>query len=964
MIDLLGSSGEDDDDDLPVIPGGPITVNSDDESEDDDQDAVRTMAGTFPADNRNDEAARAHPARERPVDGGMIITLDGEDIFIPDEEPQRTARSHNPVGDTAPLDTREDEPDARDFTVDDCLQHVLEIFPDISHEHVRNLYASFDHTGDFEALAGRARLDNIVEQLVSATSYPKQERGKLKRKRELSLGGTVDVKKWERRDRAVAPPWAKGSVVAICKADFPAIPRSHINERLATHVHLFHTYVALAKDVDDSENGPRAFGRGRPPKAAIADADTMAVNCGHDELVDELAAARLQVVAARAEREAAKAKKRAEDENLQRAIAAGETAECSACFDDLPMNRQIHCNGESAHFTCFDCAETYIKTEVGDSRCRVECPSGCGSGFSHGQLHLLGDKKLLDKLAQIQQEQDIRDAGLEDLEDCPFCDFKAIMPPIEEDFEFRCANPECEKISCRRCKAISHIPLSCEQHAKENKLSSRHQVEEAMTAALVRSCNKCKKQFIKESGCNKMHCTSCNSLQCYVCSATVKDYNHFDQGGYLGRNVKGSQGKKCPLYDNVEERHEREVKEAEVKARAEALEANPDVSAEDLEIKVSDAVKQADSQRIKRAGGRAAFLGDPGVPFAVRRPDFLPPNPLGRNRDRANEDLGEEDLDDIFALLNPGHAPPRRARAAAPERPRQPNPLAHGGYDRLAGALQDVRARARPLVMNPGAPILGGHRFAQRYYEQLVRPQRDDPPAPAAQPLRAYIPVYFGDDRDDAHIGPAQQQPQAQPAAAQQPRGQYTNDIFGEMPNVFNPAPDRGMHPYRPEAPAMPYPPPHNDNFIPNPLRLLAMSRAPGTATAANNYNPNPLNYHPYDRQPDAPPQAFRGLTNDTTPGHPYLPGAWPNPLHIAPPPPPPPPPAPAADEYEDDYDALRGRLWAAQQQQRALRVRREREWQREREGEVEREREREVLRRQRGAEAEAAADAWFMRGL
>ncbi|KAF2488232.1 hypothetical protein BDY17DRAFT_230872, partial [Neohortaea acidophila] len=202
--------------------------------------------------------------------------------------------------------------------------------------------------------------------------------------------------------------------------------------------------------------------------------------------------------------------------------------ECSACYDDLPMNRQIHCNGRVAHFTCFDCVEMYIKSEVGESRCRVICPAGCGSGFTQQQLDQLSNKQLLEKFAQIQQEKDIRDAGLEDLEECPFCDYKAILPPVEQDFEFRCANPECERVSCRRCKAVSHVPISCEQHAQDNKLNSRHTIEEAMTAALVRSCNKCKKQFVKEFGCNKMTCPSCGNKQCYVCSASVKDYEHFD----------------------------------------------------------------------------------------------------------------------------------------------------------------------------------------------------------------------------------------------------------------------------------------------------------------------------------------------------------------------------------------------------------------------------------------------------
>lgn len=121
---------------------------------------------------------------------------------------------------------------------------------------------------------------------------------------------------------------------------------------------------------------------------------------------------------------------------------------------------------------------------------------------------MLEDKGLLAKLEQLQQEKDIRDAGLENLEECPFCDYKAILPPIEEDFEFRCANEECEKISCRRCKAVSHIPQTCEESAKDNKLSIRHRIEEAMTKALIRNCAKCKKGFIKEYGCNKMVCAS------------------------------------------------------------------------------------------------------------------------------------------------------------------------------------------------------------------------------------------------------------------------------------------------------------------------------------------------------------------------------------------------------------------------------------------------------------------------
>lgn len=70
--------------------------------------------------------------------------------------------------------------------------------------------------------------------------------------------------------------------------------------------------------------------------------------------------------------------------------------------------------------------------------------------------------------------------------------------------------------------------------------------------------------------------------------------------------------KKCPLYGNVEEMHEREVKEAEAAARARMLEEDPDLAEEDLTIKVSDAVTRATQDRIRRAGGP-----DGGYPYGV-----------------------------------------------------------------------------------------------------------------------------------------------------------------------------------------------------------------------------------------------------------------------------------------------------------------------------------------------------------
>ena len=443
---------------------------------------------------------------------------------------------------------------------------------------------------------------------------------------------------------------------------------------------------------------------GRPPHH-LADAETIAINATWPALLDELNAARDKVMIVRAGRAAEDAVKQAEQENLQRAIEAGETAECQCCFDELPMNRQIHCNGLIAHFTCFSCAETYIKTEVGESRCRVLCTAGCNSGFAQAQLNLLSDKKLLEKLAQLEQEKAIRDAGLDNLEECPFCEYKAILPPIEEDFEFRCANPECEKVSCRRCKAMSHIPMSCEEHAKDNKIDQRHKIEEAMTAALIRSCNKCKKQFIKEYGCNKMTCPSCDNLQCYVCSQSLTNYDHFDhapQPRAPGQTLTdGKENKKCPLHDNVEERHEREVKTAEEAARRQVIEENPDVSPEDLEFKVSDAVKKSTETRINAA--RAGM--PPGFGFAAGMPAHLahmgPYGAFGGGLDGMNEGEEDEHMARHRAVrdrLRAHQAQLRQARQAQiiQEQMLREQMLMGQRNEHLHGRLPDLRGRQPP----------------------------------------------------------------------------------------------------------------------------------------------------------------------------------------------------------------------------------------------------------------------------
>ena len=69
------------------------------------------------------------------------------------------------------------------------------------------------------------------------------------------------------------------------------------------------------------------------------------------------------------------------------------------------------------------------------------------------------------------------------------------------------------------------------------------------------------------------------------------NYEHFGE----------AQSGKCPLHDNVENRHEQEVKKAADEAMAKVRVDNPGLSDADLMIQVSDRVKQAENARKERA---------------------------------------------------------------------------------------------------------------------------------------------------------------------------------------------------------------------------------------------------------------------------------------------------------------------------------------------------------------------------
>ncbi|KAL5003273.1 hypothetical protein BDV10DRAFT_68913 [Aspergillus recurvatus] len=460
---------------------------------------------------------------------------------------------------------------------DQLFLQILEIFPGISHTYVRGLIfqqkialrlgADIKARG-FDLATSR---NAIYEEILGQKSYPKQDSENGKRKREESEEAEVN---WERTTQnATNSPEYFEAASAFLGPEFPWVPMSHIKKVLSDKGRLYHAFVALYSDDNLLEQRKYHYVKLKSQRSTNSSKKHTLLR---DTLTREITAARKHVEKLQTTLRKKKEEVEAERANEEEHMRTGNLIECQCCYGDVPANRCLPCEGDDLHFFCFTCIRRAADNQIGMMKYTLQCfdVSGCQAPFDRRQLKEVLGLSVMEKLDSLQQEDEIRKAGLEGLEDCPFCSYKAVLPPVEEDREFRCENSTCRVVSCRLCKEKSHIPQTCEEFRKDKGLSERHQVEEAMSNALIRKCPKCQLKIIKEYGCNKMQCTKCHTLMCYVCQKdiTKEGYAHFGRGG-------------CPQDDiHTQDRDHREIQRAERVAIDKILAENPDISEEQIRV--------------------------------------------------------------------------------------------------------------------------------------------------------------------------------------------------------------------------------------------------------------------------------------------------------------------------------------------------------------------------------------------
>jgi len=237
--------------------------------------------------------------------------------------------------------------------------------------------------------------------------------------------------------------------------------------------------------------------------------------------------------------------------------------ECECCFTETAEEELVLC--PAGHTFCYQCIRTATSVALGEGKTEVRCMAECREEVNWQQLGKALEPKVLLKLEQKRQAEEVMAAGLESLVACPFCPYQTIMED-PQDHVLVCRNPECGKKSCRQCKGVSHIPLRCDELPEVE--GARKKIEEELSLAMLRQCWQCKKMFYKEEGCNRMTCT-CGAQMCYLCKVKVNSYDHF-----YGQGGQPTAEKKCPLWSDNKALHRQEVSAAAVKAKEELALSN------------------------------------------------------------------------------------------------------------------------------------------------------------------------------------------------------------------------------------------------------------------------------------------------------------------------------------------------------------------------------------------------------
>ncbi|WWD08748.1 hypothetical protein V865_006861 [Kwoniella europaea PYCC6329] len=702
----------------------PIVVDS---SSDEDEPPTPTRAGPSTSNRRNQDSDDEPPVRVSQRRNSSRSPANRRKSTTVPRSQQTSAAIHSALPSSSPV---AGPSTPRSYLAEDHLNHVLEILPDIDSEW------ALGHINQEMVLR---KDDNPANRVVEIAlemegGYPKlnqTKKGKGKEKSPVVAGQREGYRNpIYRSDERIGMGYCQKGVSQL-EEDFPLIPAHYVRTVFHTMQTLYvPAYFRLlehsklpAKPYVELKRG-RNTGKGKY-KAKQVERDDLTEedqvqDVGSEEFEKEVKWLRRTLATEQSERDAAEARRVAEEE----ALAGGAGIECGCCFCDTLPRDMIQCT--EGHLFCRECASKHAETKLGEQSTSILCmdQSDCTSPFPESELTRCLSEKSIQLYHRLKQAKELEQAEIEGLESCPSCPYATIIDNPDEKL-FRCMNEECGQVTCRGCRKKEHIPKTCAEVEADLKLNNRHTVEDAMSEALIRRCPTCLKPYIKDSGCNKISCGKCGTLSCYVCQKVITGYEHFDQVPRASGQPR--QPNKCILWDQNERQHDDQAiraarDQAAARVLAAAQENGVDLNADDINVALPDAPL-------------AMAAGAGPVPMAR----YVPPAGVAQRwipAARGGNEAADQRFRDAWARMH--DVAPRVNRLL--ELPRRPGPLYLPPFDNL------------PAVPNAG-PHFNLNNVLPRIDQGLIG--RAIAPLPHRRaPNRPILPIdepdtFNGDDWDD-----------------------------------------------------------------------------------------------------------------------------------------------------------------------------------------------------------------------
>lgn len=208
------------------------------------------------------------------------------------------------------------------------------------------------------------------------------------------------------------------------------------------------------------------------------------------------------------------------ESRFEMAEAVGVLEECACCYDDKVIPESIlRC--PSGHAFCKECVQRAADCAIGQGNTVLACMNGnCTTPIATTTLEQALKPQILNHLLKKMQGAS-----------------------IEEEHQ---------------------KPAADEVNRAHTEANMRAFIANRITHAMIRTCNNCGRNFVKEDGCNMMVCV-CGKKMCYVCKKPIDGYSHFPIGG------------ECSIYDNPS-LHADELKTAAKEARQKYIRRHPEAA--------------------------------------------------------------------------------------------------------------------------------------------------------------------------------------------------------------------------------------------------------------------------------------------------------------------------------------------------------------------------------------------------